>query len=177
MSGLAAAASRLLGESAGLAATASRLLNAGASPANPMTLQQLLALPPARRPMFVVSDGMGRDSTAMLIGLRRLGLRPVVILHADTGDEHPLTDAYRKYRNTWLRSIGFPEFTMVRRAPSTSGVTGLDFATLGEKCYAERDVMLSALAAPVGPPENQSGDGQERFAPTLHNLAIPRRPS
>jgi hypothetical protein len=37
--------------------------------------------------------------------------------------------------------------------------------------------MLGALAAPVGPPENQSGDGQERFAPTLHNLAIPRRPS
>ena len=35
----------------------------------------------------------------MLIGLRRLGVVPDAILHADTGDEHPLTNAYRRYRH------------------------------------------------------------------------------
>jgi hypothetical protein len=141
----------------GLADTARILLDAGpppgkpiASSAEPLTLQQFLTLPPARRPMFVVSDGMGRDSTAMLIGLRRLGLRPDAILHADTGDEHPLTNAYRKYRNAWLRSIGFPEFTLVRRAPSTSGVTGLAFSTLGEKCIANHTLPSLAFGGRKG---------------------------
>src|SRR5262249_26460615 len=59
-----------------------------------MTLQDFLAIPVNERPLFVVSDGMGVDSTAMLIALKRLGLRPDVILHADTGDEHPETVVY-----------------------------------------------------------------------------------
>jgi hypothetical protein len=150
-------ASRLLVRDAGLADTAARLLasratadQAFAPAAGPLTLQQFLALPPAARPMFVVSDGMGRDSTAMLIGLRRLALRPDAILHADTGDEHPLTNAYRSYRNTWLRSIGFPEVSLVRRAPSTSGVTGLDYATLGEKCVANHTLPSLAFGGRKG---------------------------
>ena len=115
-----------------------------------MTLQHLLGLPRSERPFFVVSDGVGRDSTAMLIGLRRLGVVPDAILHADTGDEHPLTNAYRRYRQTWLRSIGFPEFEMVKRAPSVSGVTGLAFATLGEKCVANHTLPSLAFGGKHG---------------------------
>lgn len=115
-----------------------------------MTLQHLLGLPRSERPFFVVSDGVGRDSTAMLIGLRRLGVVPDAILHADTGDEHPLTNAYRRYRQTWLRSIGFPEFELVKRAPSVSGVTGLAFATLGEKCVANHTLPSLAFGGKHG---------------------------
>jgi hypothetical protein len=115
-----------------------------------MTLEHLLSLPPSERPFFVVSDGMGRDSTAMLIGLRRLGVVPDAILHADTGDEHPLTNAYRRYRQAWLRSIGFPEFELVKRAPSVSGVTGLAYATLGEKCVANHTLPSLAFGGKHG---------------------------
>lgn len=101
-----------------------------------MTLQDFLALPVRERPLFVVSDGMGVDSTAMLVALKRLGLRPDVILHADTGDEHPETVVYREARRTWLRSVGFPDLTMVQRPPSRSGRTGKSFRTLAEKCIA-----------------------------------------
>jgi len=104
--------------------------------APPMTLHSFLSIPRHARPLFVVADGMGVDSTGMLEGLRRLGVRPDVILHAETGDEWPETIAFREERQRWLRSIGFPEFVMVWRNPSVSEVTGLPFSTLGEKCLA-----------------------------------------
>ncbi len=102
----------------------------------PMTLQRFLAMPRRERPMFVVADGMGVDSSAMLEGLRRLGIVPDRILHADTGDEWPETEAFREVRQAWLKKIGFPPFSVVRRPPSVSQVTGLAFSTLGEKCIA-----------------------------------------
>lgn len=112
-------------------------LTAPAPPAPaPMTLQRFLAIPAEERPLFAVSDGMGVDSTAMLIAFKRLGLRPDVILHADTGDEHPETVIYRESRRAWLRSIGFPDLTIVKRAASRSGRTGKTFSTLAEKCLA-----------------------------------------
>jgi hypothetical protein len=101
-----------------------------------ITLQEFLAIPADQRPLFVVSDGMGVDSTAMLVALKRLGLRPDVIMHADTGDEYPETVAYREARRAWLRRVGFPDLTMVKRAPSRSGRTGKSFSTLAEKCIA-----------------------------------------
>jgi hypothetical protein len=80
----------------------------------------------------------------MLIALWRLGVRPDVIQHADVGEEHPLTIAYREERRRWLRSVGFPDLTIVRRPPSRSGKTGKAFATLGEKCIANE--TLPSLA-------------------------------
>jgi hypothetical protein len=113
-------------------------------PSAPLTLRDFIAMPPEQRPLFVVSDGIGVDSTAMLVGLWRLGLRPDVVLHADTGDEHPATVAYREHRRAWLRSIGFPDLTIVRRPPSRSKKTGRAFSTLGEKCLANE--TLPSLA-------------------------------
>jgi hypothetical protein len=104
--------------------------------AEPMTLRRFFSMSRSARPLFVVADGMGVDSTGMLEGLRRLGIRPDVILHAETGDEWPETIAFREERQRWLRSIGFPAFVLVGRNPGVSDVTGRDFATLGEKCLA-----------------------------------------
>ena len=135
-------AAHLAGPAASFAELAAQL---AAPPAPPMTLRRLLAMPARRRPLFVVADGMGVDSTGMLEGLRRLGVRPDVILHAETGDEWPETIAFREERQRWLRSIGFPEFVMVRRNPGVSEVTGMAFSTLGEKCLAYRTLPGQAF--------------------------------
>jgi len=98
----------------------------------------------------MIADGMGVDSTAMLVELHRRGIRPDAVLHADTGDEHPLTKAYREIRKAWLREVGFPELTIVRRAPSKpgrrrkDGSKSVSYATLGENCIANH--TLPSLA-------------------------------
>ena len=130
---------------AGPASFAELAAQLAAPPAPPMTLRRLLAIPARRRPLFVLADGMGVDSTGMLEGLRRLGVRPDFILHAETGDEWPETVAFREERQRWLRSIGFPEFVMVRRSPGVSEVTGMAFSTLGEKCLAYRTLPGQAF--------------------------------
>lgn len=96
-------------------------------------LDMYARIPLAWRPRLMVADGMGVDSTAMLIHLHRIGLRPDAILHADTGDEKPETVAYRDTRRAWLATVGFPELTIVRRAQSI-GVNGQPYTTLREKC-------------------------------------------
>lgn len=63
-----------------------------------------------------VSYGMGVDSTAMLVGLWRRGVRPTLITFADTGGEKPETYAYLPVINAWLASVDFPEVTVVRYA-------------------------------------------------------------
>jgi 3'-phosphoadenosine 5'-phosphosulfate sulfotransferase (PAPS reductase)/FAD synthetase len=66
------------------------------------------------KPFLIVSYGLGRDSTAMLIKLAQLGIRPEIIIHADTGAEKDSTYAYLPIMNAYLRSIGFPEITIVK---------------------------------------------------------------
>lgn len=99
----------------------------------------------------MIADGMGVDSTALLLLLHRIGLRPDAVLHADTGDEHPETQAYRDTRREWLCSVGFPELTIVRRSPSvqgnrrrSDGRTGVSYATLGQNCI--ENATLPSLA-------------------------------
>jgi hypothetical protein len=128
-----------------------------------MTLERFLTLPADERPMFVVADGLGVDSLANLIGIWRLGLRPDAILHADTGDEHPETVAYREERRRWLRSVGFPDLTIVRRAPSVSNVTGLAFSTLGEKCLANETLPSLAFRGGKGCSVEWKITPQERY--------------
>jgi hypothetical protein len=66
---------------------------------------------------LVISYGLGVDSTAMLVGLWREGIRPDLILFADTGSEKEETYDYLVKINDWLRSVGFPEVTVVRYVP------------------------------------------------------------
>jgi hypothetical protein len=63
---------------------------------------------------IVVSYGMGTDSTAMLILLYELGIRPDLILFADTGGEKPGTYDYLETMNLWLVTHDFPRITVVK---------------------------------------------------------------
>lgn len=64
-----------------------------------------------------VCYGIGDDSTAMLVGLWRRGIRPDVITFGNTGSERISTMAYMPVMNEWLRSVGFPEITVCTYQP------------------------------------------------------------
>ncbi|MEO1561091.1 MAG: phosphoadenosine phosphosulfate reductase family protein [Cyanobacteria bacterium J06632_19] len=64
-------------------------------------------------PKFV-SYGGGKNSTAMLILMYANRIKPDAILFADTRGEKPETYQYLKIMNEWLKSIDFPEITIVR---------------------------------------------------------------
>lgn len=67
---------------------------------------------------LTVAYGMGVDSTALLVGFAERGIRPDKILFADTGSEKPETYQYgRDVMPDFLRSVGFPEITVVRYRP------------------------------------------------------------
>jgi hypothetical protein len=82
---------------------------------------------------LIVAYGLGVDSTAALVEMRRRNIRPDAILFADTGSEKKETYDYLPVINSWLSSVGFPAVTIVKYQP-------VDFknlppyATLGENC-------------------------------------------
>lgn len=65
------------------------------------------------RPL-VVSYGGGVNSTALLIGLAERGVRPDLILFADTGGERPDTYGYVRLFSAWLEGRGQEPVTEVR---------------------------------------------------------------
>ena len=67
----------------------------------------------ATRQPLVVSYGMGVDSTAVLVGLAQLGIRPDAILFADTAAEKDETYAYLAHMNAFLDKVGFPRVTVL----------------------------------------------------------------
>jgi hypothetical protein len=58
---------------------------------------------------------MGVDSTAALVGLWRDGIRPDLILFADTGNEKQETYDYLPVIQGWLEAVGFPRVDVVRK--------------------------------------------------------------
>jgi len=64
--------------------------------------------------MLLVSYGAGTDSTAELIEMVKRGIRPDLILFADTGGERPGTYWYVVMFSLWLVSHGMPPITTVR---------------------------------------------------------------
>lgn len=99
---------------------------------------------PSPESPFIVAYGMGVDSTAMLVGLHKRGIRPDAILFADVGGkdelgEKPETYAYLTTINTWLASVGFPLVTVVRYAPVRA-----PYDSLIGKCFANE--TLPSLA-------------------------------
>lgn len=64
--------------------------------------------------MIVVSYGMGTNSTAVFVGMHERGIKPDLILAANTGGEFPHIYDYLAQINTWLLSVGFPLVTMVQ---------------------------------------------------------------
>jgi hypothetical protein len=91
---------------------------------------------------LVVSYGLGVDSTAVLVGLRSQGIRPDAILFADTGSEKEETYDYLVTINAWLRSVGFPEVTVVRYTPKKFKWN--KYSTLEGNCISNR--TLPSLA-------------------------------
>jgi hypothetical protein len=64
--------------------------------------------------VLVVNYGGGTNSTALLVEAERRGVRPDLIVFADTGSERPETYAYLDYMDRWLASVGFPTIERVR---------------------------------------------------------------
>lgn len=81
--------------------------------------------PGAEDEPVVVAYGAGVDSTAMLIGLKRLGRRVDLILFADTGSEKARTYGYLDIMDEWLARKGYPRITRIKRASPIAGDTSL----------------------------------------------------
>jgi hypothetical protein len=77
----------------------------------------------------VVAYGLGVDSTAMLIEMARRGIRPDLILFADTAGEKPETYAYLPVVQKYLARVGFPSVVTVRYQPTRAA-----YHTLEEQC-------------------------------------------
>jgi hypothetical protein len=67
------------------------------------------------KPPLVIAYGLGVDSTAALIGLEERGIRPDLILFADTGNEKQETYDYLPVIQGWLAGVGFPPVGVVRK--------------------------------------------------------------
>lgn len=93
----------------------------------------------SERAPLVVAYGMGVDSTAMLVGMHARGIRPDLILFADTGSEKPETYAYLPVMQAWLASVGFPLVEVVRYVPVRA-----PYKTLEENCLVNE--TLPSLA-------------------------------
>ena len=65
--------------------------------------------------MIALSYGGGTNSTAMLVGMNELGIRPDHITFADTGAEKPHTYKHIEIIDKWLIEIGFPSITVVNQ--------------------------------------------------------------
>jgi hypothetical protein len=88
---------------------------------------------------LIIADGMGVDSTAMLLVLKAWAIRPDLILFADTGGEKPETYRYIELRRAWLAASGFPPLVIVRYTPKK-----VPDRTLEDQCL--RTKTLPSLA-------------------------------
>lgn len=91
-----------------------------------------------RDKLLVVAYGGGVNSGALLYILWKLGIRPAMILFADTGGERPEVYEAIKHVNAWLKSVGFPEIMTVRKTYQGKA------ETLEHNC--ERMKMLPSIA-------------------------------
>lgn len=70
---------------------------------------------PDQNSPIIVSYGGGTNSTAMLIAMVLKGIKPDLILFADTGGELPETYQWVNTFSDWLEAQGFPSVTKVQR--------------------------------------------------------------
>lgn len=85
--------------------------------------------------MIVLSYGGGTDSTALLVEAYRRGIRPDLIVWADTGSERPETYAYLPIIGKWLAERGWPAIETVRWIRQDGR-----FVPLHEACLAHNDL-------------------------------------
>lgn len=89
---------------------------------------------------LVVAYGGGVNSSAFLIEFARLGIKPGLILFADTGGERPSTYEFIQEFSAWLQERGLPEIITVRK----SFKKGYAEETLEQNCW--RMGMLPSIA-------------------------------
>src|SRR3954452_10285349 len=102
---------------------------------------------------LVVAYGLGVDSTAMLIEFARRGIRPDMILFADTGGEKPETYRYMPVIQAYLKEVKFPPVVTVRYEPKTAPYHTLEgqclhTGTLPSIAYGGRSCALKYKVAP-----------------------------
>ncbi len=78
---------------------------------------------------LVVAYGLGVNSTAMLVEFAHRGIRPDLILFADTAGEKPETYAYLPVIQRYLKRVKFPPVVTVRYEPVRAA-----YRTLEEQC-------------------------------------------
>src|SRR5262245_43588236 len=78
---------------------------------------------------LVVAYGLGVNSTAMLVEFATRGIKPDLILFADTSGEKPETYRYLRVIRPFLARVGFPDVTVVRYRPKRAV-----YHTLAEQC-------------------------------------------
>jgi len=89
--------------------------------------------PPRPHPEWplVVAYGLGVNSTAMLVEFARRGIKPDMILFADTAGEKPETYRYLPVIQQYLKKVKFPPIITVRYEPKWA-----TYHTLEEQCLA-----------------------------------------
>jgi len=74
----------------------------------------------------IVCFGGGVDSTALLVAMKRAGIRPDLITFADTGGEKPETYEHVRAMDEWLIKVGFPTVSWcVKKTMPTTGYSDL----------------------------------------------------
>src|SRR5687767_7702431 len=117
-----------------------------------MLSKRMLARPYPDAPL-AVAYGLGVDSTAMLIEFVNRGIKPDLILFADTGGEKPETYQYLDVIQPYLRKVGFPEVTVVRYRPTravydTLEAQCLHTGTLPSLAYGGKSCSLKYKRSP-----------------------------
>lgn len=90
-------------------------------------------------PLRAMSYGAGTNSTAMLIGLKQRGIKPDLILFADTGGERPETYKHLEIVSDWCVKNGFPQIITVQQVNKYG-----EKITLEELCLKNK--MLPSIA-------------------------------
>lgn len=110
-----------------------------------MTVEMVRDAKAAGDPLLVGFGG-GVNSVAGLVLLYRLELVPDLITFADTVGEKPATYAYFSVVNGWLRSKGWPEIVVVRKASPRTGDASLEDECLRRETMPSRAFGLSSCA-------------------------------
>src|SRR5580704_12981795 len=102
---------------------------------------------------LVVAYGLGVDSTAMLVELAHRGIRPDLILFADTGGEKPETYDYLAVIRPFLARLGFPDVVVVRYRPKRARYDTLEgqclhTGTLPSLAYGGKSCSLKYKRSP-----------------------------
>jgi hypothetical protein len=102
----------------------------------------------------VVAYGLGVNSTAMLVEFANRGIKPDMILFADTGGEKPETYRYMPIMQAYLKTVQFPPVVTVRYEPKTAPYRTLEgqclhTGTLPSLAYGGKTCSLKFKRGPA----------------------------